>query len=97
MFSTKHLEGRLRYETDKVVCIDVHIKSYYLSAQPFVTQVLISLINGESTFFAPGYNNIDFSITSEDVLKEINEGILQYACYRKKLGLPTIEIKPRSS
>lgn len=89
MFLTEHLEGRLRYETDKVVCIDIYINSNYSQERNFISQVLLSLANKKIHFFSFNLkkgNYTDF-ITSTDYENEISEGIQQYLKTRKELEL----------
>lgn len=87
MFRTEHFEGRLRYETNKVVCIDMHINANYDPNCTFVTQVLISLVNNKSIFYPASMNNSLFSLTVDEFSKEVNLGISTYLKHRQKLGL----------
>lgn len=88
MFSTKHLEGRIRYETDKVVCIDVYCKPQFLSERPFFTQILFSIINKQYSFLDASLWGKNGAIMSEkEIRDEIAEGIQQYINIRKKLEL----------
>lgn len=91
MFRTEHLEGRLLYETDKVVCINVFInRRYSKNEDKFLSQVLISLVNGRFKSHGTGFHLLsdnDFLFTKEDFARELNEGLNQYATIRRELGL----------
>ena len=100
MFLTEHLEGRLRYETDKVVCIDVYARkdlrliNLDFKEGDFVTQVLLSLITKQHhlTLSAELYLNKAFAIQNhidgqEALFKELFEGLDSYLKVRKNLGL----------
>ena len=87
MFLTEHLEGRLRYETDKVVCFDIYLNPS-ISKDYFVSQALLSLVNGcraYSPMIVPVNNTI--TLDSTTIAKEISEGISNYIDIRKELGL----------
>lgn len=86
MFSTEHLEGRLRYETDKVVCIDVYSKT---KARPFMCQVLLSLVNKTAQFIKCELISeyTSYAFTEEDFIKEVKDGVKQYLQIREDLEL----------
>lgn len=88
MFRTEHLEGRLLYETDKVVCINIHLNVNYDCRNRFISQVLLSLVNKKNIYFPSTINlNSSIFLTKEDFTAEVDEGISQYLDYRKKLEL----------
>ena len=91
MFITEHLEGRIRYETDKVVCIDVYVNPSYSQERLFLSQVLFSLVNNRAHFLDLNFSLQDgkctFSMKGADYEKEIKEGIEQYLQIRKDLEI----------
>lgn len=89
MFRTEHLEGRSLYETDEVVCMNVFgNRKYSYNTNDFLSQILLSLVNGKDLIFPVECKFPDGTIlTREDFIKEVNEGIEQYRSSRKRLGL----------
>jgi len=87
MFRTEHFEGRLLYETDKVVCINVHINTNYDPNCIFVTQVLLSLVNKKPYFYLMSMRSATFSLTEDDFSTEIYSGIEMYLKNRQLLEL----------
>ena len=98
MFKTRCLEGRLRYETDKVVCIDIyaHQNLYHFTSSltfekgEFITQVLLSLVNKKYHYIESSkFDYISKTCNGEpiNVPKEINEGIISYLKLRERLEL----------
>lgn len=87
MFSTEHLVGRLRYETEQVVCFDVYLKPH-LAKDYFVCQALLSLVNGSraSTATIVVVDNI-ITLDYATISKEISTGITDYINLREELGL----------
>ena len=90
MFITEHIQGKLVYETEKVVYIHVFLKPQYTTncdSNVYITQLLISLVN-------MNYSCVDTSIKnshiylSENMLKEeIAEGVSKYLEMRKMLEI----------
>lgn len=79
MFTTEHLQGRMLYETEKVVCINVYLKPQYAPTKDYyLCQVLISLVNTQyvSTDVELVLSNSDFLFLSQNVIRqEISEGV----------------------
>lgn len=88
MFRTEHLEGRLLYETNDVVCINVFINSNHIRGEsPYLFQVLVSLKTNSYSYFGGSFSYGTLSLSKENVDKELREGISQYFRIRKELGL----------
>ena len=91
MFVTDYLEGRIIYETEKVVCFNVHLASVVNQSRPFMAQVLFSLVNGKynvpkaSFYITKGDDTFQF--TEKDFENELDKGIALYKEARKELGL----------
>ena len=91
MFTTEHFEGRMRYETDKVACIDVHIQPTFDDECSFAFQVYIALDTREwaATYspvtFANGFSSV--TLTGSQVRAEIEQGVSEFLQIRKNLGL----------
>ena len=89
MFLTEHLEGRLRYETDKVVCIDIHINTNYSNGDnlSFLGQALLSLVNKQYVYTISSFSTNGYSVSNKDLCTEVDEWIKQYLQTRKVLEL----------
>lgn len=99
MFNTKHLEGRIVYETDNVVCINVFVKADYTSDRNeiFMTQLLVSLVVRSISFLPSSISIANLVLSEEDFKKELYAGVRQYLKTRKILGLKIPNRKQRSS
>ena len=89
MFITEHLEGRIHYETDKVVCFNIHIKPQYDLERSFVNQVLLSLVN-KHIIYIPTNIVIPksyLSLSADKFGNEVYEGINEYLEMRKSLEI----------
>ena len=87
MFLTEHLEGRIHYETNQVVCFNIYLKPS-IAKDFFVCQALLSLVNGSRSYVPTMVvvNNI-ITFDSATIAKEISEGISNYIEIRKELAL----------
>ena len=91
MFATEHFEGRMRYETDKVACIDVYIQPKFDDKRPFAFQVYIALdtrnwaVTNSPVTFVNGFSSV--TLTGLQVHEEIEQGVLKFLQIRKDLGL----------
>lgn len=91
MFKTEHLEGRLLYETEKVVCFNIHASINIEPSRPFLVQCLLSLVNYTSSFHPVSFDyeigGNTYHFTEENFKEEIEEGIKSYVKTRKDLGI----------
>ena len=91
MFTTEHFEGRMCYETDKVACIDVHIRPNFDDERPFAFQVYIALdtrnwaVTNTPLTLVNGFSSV--TLTGLQVHEEIEQGVLKFLQIRKDLGL----------
>lgn len=94
MFVTSNFMGRLQYETDEVVCINVHVSpnilvgTYNSLSTPVISQILL---NKKTKTFVFNDFSIDLSsgknlnsISSKDEMSKIVD---EYYIARKKLQL----------
>ena len=90
MFRTEYLEGRLRYETEQVVCFDVYLNSN-IAKDFFVCQALLSLVNRRIAHNSPSevvyYNTV---LNGTTIFVEIQNGIHDYITIRKNLALDPV-------
>lgn len=92
MFRTYHLNCRIRYETDKVVCIDVYANKRIYDSTPmisegeFITQVLLSLVN-KQYHYDNSLNDLLSPAGLNDFNKEFQQGINRYLEAREILEL----------
>lgn len=90
MFTTEHLEGRIVYETDKVVYIHVFVKPQYIigcDSNQYITQLLISLVNTKYSCIDTSFRNTLFYLSEDKLKEEIAEGVSKYLEVRKTLGI----------
>ncbi len=91
MFTTEHFEGRMRYETDKVACIDVYIQPKFDDKRPFAFQVYIAL---DTRKWGGTYGPVTLTnrfpwvfLTDFEVCAEIEQGVSEFLQMRQDLGL----------
>lgn len=89
MFRTEHLEGRLLYETDEAVCINVFISRKYTNNEDvFLTQIIFSLVNGKYISYDTSFTFPDGTqFTYEEFSEEVTEGLVKYGNMRRSLEL----------
>lgn len=95
MFFTDHLEGRSRYETNEVVCIDIFInrKCTNNGEAIHIGQVLVSLVNLKPygnmsyNFILPDDSKLTCKLTKEMCKREIENGVDMYRSTRYYLKL----------
>ncbi len=87
MFTTEHFEGRMRYETDKVACIDVYVQPPFDADRPFVVQVYVSLSTCKCAIPKLPISFGKNFLTGDQVNQELNEGVKQFFKIREDLGL----------
>lgn len=87
MFATEHFEGRMRYETDKIACIDVYAQPTFDVNRPFVVQVYVALNTCKCTIPEVSISFGETSLTKTHVRQELNEGVEQFFKMRENLGL----------
>lgn len=88
MFMTEHFEGRTRYETNHVVCIDVFINHKHDKNHTFFCQIFLSL--DDFAYIIPTkpefYYNSSTYLSPQIIEKEIAKGMEEYKKFRKELS-----------
>lgn len=87
MFATEHFEGRMRYETDKIACIDVYVQPSFDVNRPFLGQIYIALSTCKWVMHEVPISLGEIFLTGTHIRQEFNEGVEQFLKIRKNLGL----------